>query len=319
MGGIFINYRRLDTQFVVDRIYGWLLRAFGKNALFRDVDQVGPGDDFGAAIDRALEQSAVVVVVVGHQWLDITDEDGNRKLDRKDDFVRREIEAAILRGIHLLPVLLEGAHLPKASDIPKSIRVLSNRDWFVLRPDPEFADGMRRLINALSDTVGIRPQLTPGGLVSAHATGPEDLDAWIRRYATTVEGKAPYWRFRFAGRSAFCQCQQNDDLSIDRMRVVAPVVSLNEADKLGTTAPTLLERMLTANYHSALDPRYALEYGIVMSSFLHPLSTIGEGQFYSALQQVTEMVWTFGTSFSSSELVYGSIGGLGSGGAEDDG
>lgn len=81
---------------------------------------------------------------------------------------------------------------------------------------------------------------------------------------------------------------------------------MKELEGRGVDMSAIFERLLQANYHSALDPRYAVEDGELVAAFLHPLSTLSEDQFYSALQQVTEMAWTFGTSYSSSEIIYGS-------------
>jgi len=306
MSAIFINYRRQDAQFVVDRVYAWLARAFGRRRLFRDVDQIRPAANFQAAIDDALQQSRVVLVFIGEQWLTVTSSDGTRRIDEPGDYVRREIETAIEREIPLLPVFLQGTQPPAAEQLPASIGQLGRTNGVMLRPEPEFADSIRRLTRHLAEILGTTPRLIVGDAV-AHPTSPQDLHRWIQNHATHVQGEIPYWRFRFSGREAFCQCQQADDDSIDRMRIVAPIAHVAEWDRHGIESCALFERMLEANYHSALDPRYSIEDGIVMAAFLHPLSTLTEGQFYAALQQVTEMVWTFGTSFSSSEIIYGGV------------
>jgi len=305
MTGIFINYRREDTGYAVDRIYDWLRRAFGEEVLFRDIAQIGAGADFEAAIDRALAESSVILTVIGREWLNLKEDGGGRRIDAKSDYVRYEIEAALRKNMNVMPLLLDGVSIPRARDLPKSIRTLAKRNHFMLRPDPEFADNMNRLILELSKNIGIQPRKTLATLEGFQATDPRKLEEWIHRYATRVEGAPPLWRFRTGGRAAFCQCQQTSDLSIDRMRVVAPVISLQEAEQKGVRIQPLLERILVANYHSALDPRYAIDDSkVIVAAFLHPLSTLSEGQFLSALQQVAEMVWTFGTSYSSSELIF---------------
>lgn len=290
MGAIFINYRRQDAQFAVDRLYGWLARAYGKTRLFRDIDHIGPGADFVAAIENALQQCSVVLVVMGTQWLTVTTRDGGRRIDEPGDFVRQEIEKAIERNVPLLPLYLDGMAPPAAHELPESIQQLARANGYTLRADPDFPDCVSRLITRLSGIIEAEPRRVVGDTL-AQPTSPEDLDGWIRRHATSVRRDAPTWRFKFSGRDVFCQCQQADDFSIDRMRIVAPIMRVSDLGGLECEERSaLFKTMLEANYHSALDPRYSIEGDMVMSAFLHPLSPLTEDQFYSALQQVTEMV-----------------------------
>ena len=67
--------------------------------------------------------------------------------------------------------------------------------------------------------------------------------------------------------------------------------------------------MLIANYHSSLDARYAVSQGIVYSAFLHPLSTLADDQLASALRQVAALATTFGSTYSSGELMFGAPAG----------
>ncbi|MFN2334376.1 MAG: hypothetical protein ABR550_08130, partial [Wenzhouxiangellaceae bacterium] len=89
------------------------------------------------------------------------------------------------------------------------------------------------------------------------------------------------------------------DPEADRMRLMSPIA---EAEILG---PELMQRILQANFDSALDARYALAQGIVWSVFVHPLSTLNEDFLASALGQVHSAAETFGTTFSSGMLTYG--------------
>jgi hypothetical protein len=51
----------------------------------------------------------VLIALVGKHWLSATDEEGKRRLDQPEDFVRLEVAAALKRGIPVIPVLLDGA------------------------------------------------------------------------------------------------------------------------------------------------------------------------------------------------------------------
>lgn len=89
------------------------------------------------------------------------------------------------------------------------------------------------------------------------------------------------------------------DEDADRMRLMAPIASV-EALSEG-----LMYRMLQANYDSALDVRYATAQGLIWSVFVHPLSSLAEEFLVSAIRQVHIAAETFGTTFSSGEMIYG--------------
>ena len=121
------------------------------------------------------------------------------------------------------------------------------------------------------------------------------LEKIIRQSATNFESRESYWEFEVSGVRMVCVM----DPSHDRMRIVAPVA------KLSTVTPEQKEKILEANFHSALDARYAASGGILWSAFIHPLSPLQESEVPSALQQVAQLVHTFGTTYTSSDLVFG--------------
>jgi len=89
------------------------------------------------------------------------------------------------------------------------------------------------------------------------------------------------------------------DEASDRMRLMSPIAPVDVLDE------ALMYRMLQANYDSVLDARYGTAQNLVWSVFVHPLSSLNEGFLASALRQVHTSAETFGTTFSSGELVYG--------------
>jgi len=218
---------------------------------------------------------------------------------RSDGYDRGKFETAVRRAKRVMLAPGDRTTLLSAGALSaSSLQPLPRFEDIERLCDPDCFTYVRRIIDCIARMIGLTPRSAPGGDGNNRFTTPDDLDRWIRRFATDVEGEPPRWTFRFDGMEAFCQCQQN----VDRMRIVAPVCTVQE---LGVEAPLYFKTMLEANYHSALDPRYALEQGIVMSAFLHPLRPLTEDQFQSALQQVIEMVRTFGDSFSSSGIVFG--------------
>lgn len=93
------------------------------------------------------------------------------------------------------------------------------------------------------------------------------------------------------------------DPNADRMRIVAPIA---EAKDYGVDA---LRILLEANYHSALDARYAISDGVVYAAFIHPLSPLTKDELISGISQVANLVLTYGTSFTSTEMFFGAPGG----------
>ncbi len=91
------------------------------------------------------------------------------------------------------------------------------------------------------------------------------------------------------------------DVSADRMRIISPIVELSE---IGVDQLLLA---LTANFHTVLDARYAISDGVVYALFIHPLGPLSEGEVLSAIRQVARARNTFGTEYSSGELIFGGV------------
>lgn len=133
MASIFISYRRADSAGLAGRLYDRLERQFRRQDLFIDIDSIQAGSDFTQTLDRTLALSRVVLVLIGPNWLDIRDAEGNRRLEDPGDFVRLEIEASLARDVVVVPVLLEDAVMPAASALPESLRPLARRQAVELR------------------------------------------------------------------------------------------------------------------------------------------------------------------------------------------
>lgn len=147
-GRIFVSYRRQDTSGIAGRLHDRLAERFGARRVFIDVDSIEPGLDFAESIERAVDASEVLLAVIGPQWLTITDEVGHRRLDDSDDVVRLEIEAALRRGIRVVPLLVEGARMPRRQELPESLGSLAHRHGLTLRHE-SFHDDSARLLKAL--------------------------------------------------------------------------------------------------------------------------------------------------------------------------
>lgn len=151
---IFIGYRREDTADVAGRIYDALTRRFGRKSLFKDVDNLRPGADFGAYISGVLPKCRVFLALIGPSWTDARDENGYRRLDDPNDWVRIEIETALAtKGLTVVPVLVNGARMPKAEEVPESLRGLLRFHAATVRRDPDFHDDIRRMGEAIRESL----------------------------------------------------------------------------------------------------------------------------------------------------------------------
>ncbi len=125
-GRIFICYRHTDSYAVL--LMGRHLRShFGEKRVFHDIGSMVSGDNIDEVIMEAIGSCAVLLAVVGHLWLIEVGDHGQRRLDDPGDYVRREIEAALRSGVRVIPVLLDGTRMPRADELPPSLRDLATR------------------------------------------------------------------------------------------------------------------------------------------------------------------------------------------------
>lgn len=157
MAKVFISYRRTDSAPYTGRIYDRLVAKFGRKNVFKDVDDIPPGVNFATYIQDSLRQCGVELVVIGRDWLDSRDANGNRRLDDAYDFVRIEIETALRLGLTIIPILLEGTSMPPAAQLPESLRPLALINGIVVRNDPDFSRDMERVIMAVEHAPSARP------------------------------------------------------------------------------------------------------------------------------------------------------------------
>jgi TIR domain len=146
---IFISYRREDAAGDAGRLADHLNRRFGPARIFLDIDTIDPGTDFEHVLQASLEETAALLVVIGPRWTSLVKADGSRRLDDPNDFVRREVEAALGRNILVVPVLVQGAQLPRKEDLPESLARLVRRQTASL-DHAEFHDDAERLCDRLA-------------------------------------------------------------------------------------------------------------------------------------------------------------------------
>ena len=154
---VFICYRRDDTEDATARIWDVLSEEFGSMKVFRDVDSIPPGVDFRIHIRNILANCRVVLVIIGRDWINQTDQDGKRRLDDSDDHVRIELEAALARNnLPVVPVLVRRAEFPDKKLLPDSIKSLALRSGMTIRSDQHFRDDVEKLVRYLNEDLGVK-------------------------------------------------------------------------------------------------------------------------------------------------------------------
>jgi hypothetical protein len=151
-GRIFISYRREETAYPAGWLFAQLAEHFGASQVFKDVDSIQLGDDFVEVITRAIGSCDVLLALIGDEWLTVADEHGRRRLDDPDDFVRLEIEAALTRNVRVIPILVDGARMPRADELPDSLVKLVRRQALELSP-ARFDFDTGRLLKVLDRTL----------------------------------------------------------------------------------------------------------------------------------------------------------------------
>ncbi len=122
-----------------------------------------------------------------------------------------------------------------------------------------------------------------------------ELGEIITSVSDSIQGDSGRWQFMIKNTPFFCITDETNN----RMRIISPIVESNKLDdELKTNA-------LAANFHTALDVKYAISEGILWSVFIHPLKELTEMQVKDAISQVFFASRTFGTTYSSTDLIYG--------------
>jgi formylglycine-generating enzyme required for sulfatase activity len=177
-GRIFMSYRREDTDYPAAWLYERLAGHFSGDQVFKDVDSIELGDDFVEVITAAVGSCEVLLALIGDRWLTATSRDGRRRLEDPADFVRLEIEAALARNVRVIPVLVEGARMPRADELPESLSKLTRRQALELSPS-RFDLDTRRLLTVLERTITRREDedaaqagLPPARKLVEHQTVP---------------------------------------------------------------------------------------------------------------------------------------------------
>lgn len=118
---VFVSYRRSDSAGHAGHLGERLATELGPGQVFRDLESLPKGPDYVEIVRERLQTASVMVVIIGPRWLDA-------RINDPDDLHREEIRTALQRGIHVQPVLVDGARMPREADLPDDIRPLARRN-----------------------------------------------------------------------------------------------------------------------------------------------------------------------------------------------
>src|SRR5215813_3695958 len=107
---IFLSFRRADSTTISGQIFDRLTNYYHRSAttVLNDVGRIHAGTPPRKHVHALLEGVAVLLVVVGPNWLEMRTRNDVRRLDEHDDPVRIVIEDAFTRSIPVKLLLVRG-------------------------------------------------------------------------------------------------------------------------------------------------------------------------------------------------------------------
>jgi hypothetical protein len=109
-------------------LHGHLVNVFSEQRIFVDVeDGIRPGQDFVTVLEQRVAECQVMPAVIGKGWLHAKDSQGRQRLKNSEDFVRIEIESAMRLGKLVIPVLVNNIEMPRAAELPDSMKPCARR------------------------------------------------------------------------------------------------------------------------------------------------------------------------------------------------
>lgn len=148
---IFISYRRSDSADFTVALYNELCALYGEDFVFKDINAIQPGQHFGEALQGALNDCAVVLVVIGPQWV----VPHGKRLFEEQDWVRLEIAQALSRNLRVVPILVNGTLMPETAHLPPDLHGLCKRQALTI-DNQHFDYDVAKLCQAIHDLVPSR-------------------------------------------------------------------------------------------------------------------------------------------------------------------
>lgn len=150
MPRIFISYRKADSAASAEKIDRLLHDLYKRVNVLVNLVAL-PGETLEATVKKAIASCDVVLVIIGAQWLKVLDSRGIPRLHNPDDLNRVEVETAIKTNRMIIPVLVDGAAMPSADELPPALRELAKLDPIEVHPEPDFAEDFKRLRKVIDE------------------------------------------------------------------------------------------------------------------------------------------------------------------------
>src|ERR1700726_4528274 len=161
MPKIAISYRRADSEAMTGRIFDRLIAHYGKEAIFRDIDDIPPGIDFRVHINQTLLKTNILLAIVGPQWLGAASDGSADRIQEESDPVRVEVETALRRRVPLIPVLIGATKMPSSDLLPPSLKDFAFRNAVRVDTGQDFDYHMDRLIRSMDAILEQAPKSPP--------------------------------------------------------------------------------------------------------------------------------------------------------------
>ena len=207
MPKIAISYRRADSEAMTGRIFDRLIAHYGKEAIFRDIDDIPPGIDFRVHINQTLLKTHILLAIVGPHWLGMASDGSADRIQEESDPVRVEVETALRRRVPLIPVLIGTTKMPSSDQLPPSLKDFAFRNAVKVDTGQDFDYHMDRLIRSMDAILEQAPKSPPsretktptppkpstaerGAAAAAIAEAPRKKDTGSRAAAQTPAADA---------------------------------------------------------------------------------------------------------------------------------
>jgi hypothetical protein len=142
-GKVFINYRRAESLKDARHLASLLDKGALKGRIFIDTKGLDGAPDWLTELERQVASSDVMISLICKDWTDIRDAEGKRRIDDENDFVRFELAEAFRRKIPVVPVLVDGASMPRGDRLPPNMLLLTRPQAELLRSESFDADVLK--------------------------------------------------------------------------------------------------------------------------------------------------------------------------------
>jgi hypothetical protein len=190
---IFISYRKDDSISEAGRLEQSLVLAFGKGTVFYDRNRLKPGMEWDKELEEKVSQAKIVIPLIKSSgaWLGVNIDDGERRIDDENDWVRKELEAAIQLEKIIIPVFIEQGKFPKEQALPESLRRLTKKQGYPVRLDFWEND-----INVIIQTIlDILSELKPESVQETKKSEPAPTIRIPSHLKFTCDRKQPFGQF----------------------------------------------------------------------------------------------------------------------------